>query len=460
MNSTPVIVIFDVGKTNKKLFLFDENYKIVFEKSARFIETVDEDGFACENLENLRLSIFDSMSEVLKLKEFRVKAINFSAYGASLVYTGEDGNPLTPLYNYLKPYPEHLSNELYAKYGGEEQFSIETASPVLGSLNSGLQLYRLKHEHPEIFKRLKYALHLPQYLSFLLTGKCYSDMTSIGCHTALWDFKKNRYHEWVEGEGLALKLAPVIPASRTLSAVFHGTEYKVGIGLHDSSAALIPYLVSFNEPFVLISTGTWCISLNPFDRSPLTAAQLKKDCLCYIQYMGKPAKASRLFSGFEHEQQIKRIADHFNQNPVKYRDLTFDSKIINQLRKNKMQDHGEDFSKLSRFQSRELSLFKNDIEAYHQLIIDLINLQVASTGLVLKGTNIKRIFVDGGFSKNSIYMHLLAAAFPNIEVFAASMAQASAIGAALSIHKEWNTKPVPKNIIQLHFYSSAQTVAI
>jgi sugar (pentulose or hexulose) kinase len=460
MNSTPVIVIFDVGKTNKKLFLFDENYKIVFEKSAQFIETVDEDGFACENLENLRLSVFDSISEVLRLKEFHVKAISFSAYGASLVYIDKDGNPLTPLYNYLKPYPEHLSNELYAEYGGEEQFSIETASPVLGSLNSGLQLYRLKHEQPEIFKRLKYALHLPQYLSFLLTGKCYSDLTSIGCHTALWDFKKNRYHEWVKRERLALKLAPVMPADGTLPAVFQGTEYKVGVGLHDSSAALIPYLVSFNEPFVLISTGTWCISLNPFDRSPLTAAQLKRDCLCYIQYKGKPVKASRLFSGFEHEQQIKRIADHFNQNPVKYRNLTFDSKIINRLRKNQMQDPGEEFSKLSRFPSRELSLFKNDIEAYHQLIIDLISLQVASTGLVLKDTKIKRIFVDGGFSKNSIYMHLLAAAFPNIEVFAASMAQASAIGAALSIHKEWNTKPVPKDIIQLHFYSSAQTVSM
>jgi sugar (pentulose or hexulose) kinase len=459
MNSTPVIAIFDVGKTNKKLFLFDENYKIVFEKSAQFIETVDEDGFPCENLESLRVWIIDSVSEVLRHKEFHVKAISFSAYGASLVYTDEDGNPLTPLYNYLKPYPEHLSNELYAKYGGEEQFSIETASPVLGSLNSGLQLYRLKHEKPEIFKRLKYALHLPQYLSFLLTGKRHSDMTSIGCHTALWDFKKNRYHEWVQREGLALKLAPIIPGDTALPAVFPGTEYKVGVGLHDSSAALIPYLVSFNEPFVLISTGTWCISLNPFDRSPLTAAQLKKDCLCYIQYKGKRVKASRLFSGFEHEQQIKRIADHFNQNVIKYSNLTFDSKIINRLRKNQIQDHSEDFSKPSRFPSRKLSIFKNDIEAYHQLIMDLISPQVASTGLLLKDTKIKRIFVDGGFSKNSIYMHLLAAAFPHMEVFAASMARASAIGAALIIHKEWNTKPVPKDIIQLHYYSSGQIIA-
>src|ERR1700742_3783322 len=101
MNPIPVIAIFDVGKTNKKLFLFDKNYKIVFERSARFLETVDEDGFPCENLESLRQSVFDSLNEVSRLKQFDVKAINFSAYGASFVYLDENGKPLTPLYNYL-----------------------------------------------------------------------------------------------------------------------------------------------------------------------------------------------------------------------------------------------------------------------------------------------------------------------------------------------------------------------
>ena len=122
MSAIPVIAIFDVGKTNKKLFLFDENYRIVYERSARFIETVDEDGDTCENLESLRLSVFDSLSEIFRLKEFNVKAVNFSAYGASFVYIGEDGKPLTPLYNYLKAYPQELSNYLYNNYGGKEDF--------------------------------------------------------------------------------------------------------------------------------------------------------------------------------------------------------------------------------------------------------------------------------------------------------------------------------------------------
>jgi len=456
MSAIPVIAIFDVGKTNKKLFLFDENYRIVYERSAKFIETVDEDGDACENLESLQLSVFDSLNEIAKLNQFKVKAVNFSAYGASFVYVDADGKALTPLYNYLKIYPEELSNYLYNNHGGREAFSVQTASPILGSLNSGLQLFRLKKEQPEIFERLKYALHLPQYLSFLITGKAYSDLTSIGCHTALWDFTKDDYHDWVKQEGIAEKLPPIVPADKTSPP---DRDYKVGIGLHDSSAALIPYLVSFNEPFVLISTGTWCISLNPFNQTPLTAKQLQMDCLCYLQYQGKPVKASRIFSGHEHEQQVKRIAAHFDIDAIKFRNIDFDPKVITHLKKTHPQPVNNGIGE-SAFISRDLSEFKNDTEAYHQLILDIIQLQVTSTTLVLNGTLVKRIFVDGGFGKNSIYMNLLALSFPGLEIFAASMAQATAVGAALALHNQWNSKPVPNDIIELKYYSSNQTISI
>ncbi len=187
MNALSVIAIFDIGKTNKKLFLFDESYRIVFEKSAQFAETLDEDGFPCENLESLELFVFDSLKEISSMQKFGIVAVNFSAYGASFVHLDKNGRPLTALYNYLKPYTPFLSERFYSTYGNPETFSIQTASPVLGNLNSGLQLYRVKYEKSEVFKNLFYSLHLPQYLSFLISGKYHSELTSIGCHTALWD---------------------------------------------------------------------------------------------------------------------------------------------------------------------------------------------------------------------------------------------------------------------------------
>ncbi|MEI3800909.1 MULTISPECIES: FGGY-family carbohydrate kinase [unclassified Chitinophaga] len=458
MTEIPVIAIFDVGKTNKKLFLFDEQYRIIFERTARFTETVDEDGAPCENLESLRLSVFDSLREVFSRKDVTIKAINFSTYGASLVYIDEEGRPLTPLYNYLKEYPEELSQQFYSNYGGKTAFSVQTASPVLGSLNSGMQLYRLKYEQPDVFSRMKYALHLPQYMSFLLSGIACSDITSIGCHTNLWDFKQNNYHSWLIKEGVLEKLAPLFSSGEVMPAAFPGNSYAVGTGLHDSSAALIPYLVNFHEPFILISTGTWCISLNPFNDTPLTPEELEADCLCYMSFQGKPVKASRLFAGYEHEQQVKRIAAHFDQHTGRYRGIEYDGSIIRQLKERNKQDTPQPEADKQRMQAsvfgqRDLGTFSSDIEAYHQLMLDIANQQYIATSRVLKGARVKRIFVDGGFSKNAIYMNLLAALFPDIEIFAASMAQATAMGAALAIHSSWNSKPMPNDLIELKYYS-------
>ncbi len=455
----PVIAVFDVGKTNKKVFFFNEQYKIVLERSARFEETTDEDGDPCEDLNLLSSWIRERLQELAKLKEFDLKAVNFSAYGASFVHIDENGHPVTPLYNYLKPYPEKLKKQFYDQYGGELKVSAETASPVLGSLNSGMQLYRLKYEKPELFKKIKYSLHLPQYLSYLITGKVYSDITSIGCHTGLWDFTKRDYHQWVKEEGIVEKLAPLYPSDAALEVTVEGGKRFAGVGLHDSSAAFIPFIASFQKPFVLLSTGTWCVSLNAFNSSPLTEEELKNDCLCYISFRQDFVKASRLFAGNEHEQQCKRIASHFNAATGFYNRIQYNSETAARLQA------GSDIIEPSRhsdnliasgFENRDLSAFSSKEEAYHQLIIDLLKMQTKSTKLVLNGTDVRRIFVDGGFSKNPVYMNLLAVAFPEMEVFAASVAQATSIGAALALHNHWNSSPLPSSIIDLKYYSASE----
>jgi sugar (pentulose or hexulose) kinase len=455
MPPVPVVAIFDVGKTNKKLFLFDSHYRIVFERTARFNETTDEDGDPCENIESLITSVHDSLNEVFALKKFKVAAVNFSAYGASFVCIGGNGTHVAPLYNYLKPYPEELQQRFYSEYGGVEHFAYHTASPVLGSLNSGMQLYRLKYSKPEIFAKVKFALHLPQYLRHLVCADAASDITSVGCHTNLWDFTKHDYHEWVYREGVHSKLAPLIASDHTIEITRGKHRVIVGSGLHDSSAALIPYLMNFTEPFALISTGTWSITLNPFNHSNLTKEELRQDCLCYLSFHGKPVKASRLFAGNFHEEQIKRIADHFGVSRVFYRTIEYtraaEAAVVESHEESGTKE-GEKFS----FHTRELNLFRNAESAYYALMSDIVNAQVRSTSLVVGGTPVKRIFVDGGFSGNSLYMQMLANRMAAYEVFAASMAQATAIGTALAIHKSWNPNDIPGDIIELRYHSPAR----
>ncbi|GAA3931158.1 carbohydrate kinase [Chitinophaga oryziterrae] len=435
------IAILDIGKTNKKLFLIDEHYRIVWERGESFPETTDEDGDACEDVALLTRWVKESLKELTQLPGFTVKALNFSTYGASLVYLDYQGQVAAPLYNYLKPYPETLQQQFQDSYGS---LSWETASPALGSLNAGLQLYRLKYLQPSLYAKVQYALHLPQYISYLVTGRPLADITSVGCHTMLWDFTAQDYHHWVKKEGLTDKLPPFFPCNETMET----GDYQVGAGLHDSSSALIPYLTSFSEPFVLISTGTWCITLNPFNKQPLTVAELEQDCLCYLTYEGNPVKAARIFAGNEHEQQVRRLAEYY-QTPVNYyQQVAFDPAIFALL-------HPVD---ISRFADRSLNDFASYEIAYHRLMMDIMEQQKHSTELVTTGTPVKRIFVDGGFGRNPVYMHLLAAAFPRMEVYAASVAQATAIGAALAIHQHWNPQPLPGDLVEMRLYTHNKTI--
>jgi len=461
MSKTSVIAIFDIGKTNKKLFLFDEQYNIVLEKSEQFAEITDEEGDAGEDLAALTNWVYACLHEMFQSKEYQVRALNFSTYGASFVHIDKEGKAAAPLYNYLKPYPAGLQEEFYKKYGGEISFSIYTASPVLGNLNSGMQLYRLKYKKPELFDRIHYSLHLPQYMSFLVTGRAYSDITSIGCHTGLWNFPQNHYHEWIYREAINEKLAAIFPSDQLMPSQWQGQALLTGVGLHDSSAALIPYLFHFTEPFVLISTGTWCISLNPFNQTRLTYEELQQDCLCYMEYRGKPVKASRLFAGYEHEQQTKRLAAHFNVNIDYYKTVAYNADLLSSSIATTGAGTDSKAGKTamvqgSAFGARDLNSFASYEAAYHQFMADLMTQQVASLNLVLFNSPVKKIFVDGGFSKNPLYMNLLASAFPTHEVYAASMAQASAIGAALAVHAAWNKTNPSSDLIELKAYSLAK----
>ena len=455
-NTIPVIAIFDVGKTNKKIFLFDREYKIVYEHSDKFDETKDEDGDPCEDIDLLTRWCVESFYKLKTLKGFSLCAVNFSAYGASFVHIDEQGNPLLPLYNYLKPYPSALKEKFFEDHGGEKAVSMATSSPVLGSLNSGMQLYRLKHEK-DLFASKGYSLHLPQYLSYLITRRPYSDITSVGCHTMLWDFSNNCYHQWVTEENIKNRLAPLFSCDEIIG-IADKNDLIAGAGLHDSAAALIPYLSSFRQPFVLLSTGTWCISLNPFNETPLTAHELEQDCLCYMTYKGSPVKASRLFAGHEHEIQVKKLAWHFGKELNHFKTVDYNLSTIQYLQENFIQDDLNQYFSPgpSFFNQRVLAHFRSYEEAYHQLILDIVSQQVRSTQIIMRSPEVKRLFVDGGFSKNPIFMNLLAVSFPDIQVFAASVAQATAIGAALAIHRHWNPQEIPKNLIDLKYYGPGQ----
>jgi sugar (pentulose or hexulose) kinase len=324
-----VIAVFDIGKTNKKLLLFSSDLKLLSETEEKFALINDEDGFECDNIELIESWIKKTVYELSKSDEFELKGINFTTYGATLVYIDGHGRRLTPVYNYLKPVDPSIPQELYDRYGGKDEFSRCTASPALGMLNSGIQAFWLKKTRPDLFSKVRHVLHFPQYLSYVLTGEICSEHTSIGCHTAIWDFDKKSYHQWIRDENIPFP--EPVPVKTLYEININGKKIKVGTGLHDSSSSLAPYFADAGGKFMLISTGTWCINMNPFNSEKLTDDELMRDCLCYMSITGEPVKSSRLFLGHLHDEAIKRLSYYFKINENSFRLVKPDTRLMNKL---------------------------------------------------------------------------------------------------------------------------------
>lgn len=433
---TDVIAIFDIGKTNKKIILFDAKLKPVYQFEQCFTEITDESGFSCDDIESISVWMFETLKSFTNIREYNIKAVNFSTYGASLVYLDAGGKVLTPVYNYLKPMPQGIAESIYEKYGGITEFSRRTASPALGFLNSGLQPLWLKRTKPGVFKKLDSILHFPQFLSYLFTGEVTSEYTSIGCHTAMWDFDSMEYHPWLKDEGIHLPT----PVSNNQTFVTKSTEFsfRMGIGIHDSSASLAPYIMQSKEKFILISTGTWCINMNPFNHEPLTGDQLKNDCLSYLSISQKPVKSSRLFMGHIHDVNLEQLISYFKVDKNYYKKVKYNDKLVQKLNVGNNCFFKKRLSEDYIDREIKLSLFDNFDEAYHRLIIDLTALCAKSIDLILSENNdTQNIYISGGFSKNEIFVRCLATRFPEKRVYTSDFENSSALGAALVIYKEF-----------------------
>lgn len=432
-----VIAVFDIGKTNKKFLLFDETLRIVHEEEVRFSEVTDDDGFHCDDADHIETWMKTCLSDTIRSGNFAIRAVNFATYGATLAYIGHSGERLTPLYNYLRPMPEGVIDGFYEKYGGVEEFSRKTASPALGMLNSGLQALWLKKTKPEVFSKIRSVLHLPQYLSYCLTGKLASEYTSIGCHTALWDFDNDCYHRWVADEGVPVP--DPVSNEVTYRAKIEDQTLDIGIGIHDSSSSLVPYFKGSDRKFILISTGTWCIFMNPFNSEPLTADQLRKDTLCYMSIRQQQVKSSRLFLGHIHDVNATHLARVFEVYPDYYKKVKADRKLLSSLMN---ENRGRVFFSKGipgdyLDSEADMSIFSSFNEAYHRLMYDLVDVAMESLNLIIPdGDQTESVYISGGFARNEIFVYLLAARLPDKTVYTSEIDNATALGAAMVVYEK------------------------
>ena len=423
-------LVFDVGKTNQKYFVFDAENKILVREIVSLSKIEDEDGHSAENIDAIVSWMRESLETLLASDIFVIHKVNFSAFGATLIHLDEKGEVVAPVYDYHKPVEANTFEPFYRDYGPESVFASHTGSKNLDLLNSGKQLYWLKYKRPAIFEKICYSLHLPQYLSYVFTGKMYSEYTSIGCHTDLWDYEKKEYHNWVKAEGIDRLFPPIVETKKTVIKSFGGRKISFGIGIHDSSSALLTYLLRGKESFILLSTGTWCINFNPFSSDSLfDQNQINAGATAYMKIDGSPVKSSRLFLGEEHRLKVQKLIEHFSKPKFYHHGLELEKQLMEEvLKKSKKHFHWKYLDNKHAPPKDDLG-FPNFEAAYYQLIRELMDLLISKIDIICE-TLPKRIYIDGGFTDNKIFLAFLRRQFPQQKIKAKPASFACALGAS------------------------------
>ena len=433
-----VIAIFDIGKTTKKFLLFDFFLNIAYHDERVFEEIPDDDGFPSDDLAAIESWIRSCLNEATMKGDFRIVGLNFAAYGASLVHLNEAGNRVAPLYNYMKDMPEGVIEGFYEGWGGIDEFSRNTASPALGMLNSGLQLLWLKIKKPQLFSEIKISLHLPQYLSYLFTGHKVTEYTSLGSHTAMWDFDTMKYHPWLKEENI--EQGKPVPDDTVYDADIEGALIRTGIGIHDSSAALVPYLKTTDQQFILVSAGSWCLFMNPFNSEPLTSEQLCSDTLCYLTPDRQQVKASRIFLGHIHDLNVQKLDERFGVTGELYKTIKIRTKKIWKLLEGS-ERQGRVFFRNGIpegyvDEEADLSHYLTYADAYHQMMCDLVDVCMESYRMIIPADDeTEVVYITGGFARNDSFVRLMAARLPDKRVFVSNIENATALGAAMTIYE-------------------------
>lgn len=424
-----IVAVLDIGKTNIKLCALDVRTgdTLRIEKSNNTVLNAEPYPHAdIEGIWSWYCTQLRAFSE-----KYTVRYLCCTTHGATVVcLTG--GRLAFPVYDYESERCEESDDD----YENVRPLYKESLSPALKlGLNAGRQLYWLSKTEPEKFKQVDAILMYPQYWAWRLCEVAASEVTSLGCHTDLWQPAGNCYSSLVERMGWQAMFPPMRASGESLGVVSADLIEKLGLpkgcevinGIHDSNASLVPYLLYETEPFTVISTGTWVVIANVGSSADCLAEH--DDMLCNVSAFGDPVPSIRFMGGREwellrgdEEGSCQELSEVFRSDVFLLPSFT---------------NQGGPFSHTAGAINGPVGSVSESCRTtlaslYCALITDYCLSRIGSTG---------KIIVEGSFAGNTVYLAVLCSLRPEQEVLISNDTTGTTLGAAQLIERcNWPKK--------------------
>jgi sugar (pentulose or hexulose) kinase len=451
------IAVIDIGMTNKKVAVYDDALRQV-DAQYRNFSPVMVDGLETHDLAGMEAWFLERLAEAGR--KYPIKAIAVTAHGASFVCVGEDGKPCVPCVYYTYEPGDAFHAHFYDLFGAKEDLQARTGTPAFKAMiNPAKGILFAKERFPDGFAKTKYLLNYPQYWGLRLTGVAGAEGTYTGCHSYLWDWIDGRWSSVAAGLGISSLMPAELKNSWDILGTLSedvaertglGRDTAVVMGIHDSNSSLLPHFAKKGETgFVLNSTGTWCVIMNPVRAYGFRADELGKVVFFNQSAFRTPVKTAIFLGGQEFETWSKVLMQHHGRTDLPpYRSDLYDRILAQKsafllpeltagsgqfpLSAPRVSEDGVDYS----FQEiegkkRVPPCFADYEEGIAVLRISLV--MQTLTALERAGLSAgQEVFTEGGFRKNEAYNALLSSSLPDNRVSLTDIAEATALGAAMT----------------------------
>jgi sugar (pentulose or hexulose) kinase len=458
------IAVIDIGMTNKKIAVYDNSLCRLEAKYQNFKPRM---------IGALETHDLDAMEEwfIAELKNFAakypIKALAVSAHGATFVCTGKDGRNALPCVYYTHEPGENFDRHFYECFGEAQELQVRTGTPAFKAMiNPAKGLFFAKEQFRDEFRNVTAILPYPQYWGFRFTGKMGIETTYMGNHTYLWDQVDN----CLSSVAHKLEIDSLIPDKLykpwdILGTIKQELAEKTGLhkdtivtmGIHDSNSCLLPHFSKKGERgFILNSTGTWCVIMNPVDEYGFMPDELGKVVFFNISAFGSPLKTAIFLGGLEFEMWSEVFQKKHNRNDTPgwneslYRSVLNEKKLF--LLPELTQGSGQFPLSKARIVEDGKDYFFDDSKSdppcfddFEKSIAVLRLSLVMQTLTALERAGIKKgqeLFIEGGFRKDESYSRLLASALADNRVYLTNIDEATALGAAMTAKMALSGKTV------------------
>ncbi|MCC0629666.1 MULTISPECIES: rhamnulokinase [unclassified Clostridioides] len=237
--------------------------KLEIEEVYRFENNlIEKDGYFCWDISRLFFEIKNGIKKCIEIDKIPV-SMAIDTWAVDFVLLDEKDTVVGNCVSYRDKRTDGMMEEVF-KIVDKNELYLKTGIQFQ-KFNSIYQLLAIKKQQPELLKRAKSFLMIPDYFNFLLTGKKVAEYTNatttqlVNATTNNWD------EEIITRLGFNKKLfSKITPPKTILGSLKKELVEELGYDLevilpatHDTGSAFIA--IPAKDRSILLSSGTWSL---------------------------------------------------------------------------------------------------------------------------------------------------------------------------------------------------------